>query len=93
MKEGREGANEQAKKEGIEGLELDGCDAEGVSECSGGSRPSDKGGGGGHPGPEIRGRDGVQKNFFRFFGPQVGLKIGGGGWTPWPLPWIHHWYE
>ena len=34
-------------------------------------------GGGGHPGPEIRGRDGVQKKFFRLFGPQFGLKIGG----------------
>ena len=32
---------------------------------SGGSRPSDKGeGGGGHPDPEIRG-GGLQKNFFR----------------------------
>ena len=57
-------------------MELDGCDAESVSVRSSRSRPSDKEGGG-HPGREIRGRDGVQRNFFRLFGPQFGLKIGG----------------
>ena len=31
---------------------------------SGGSRPSGKGGGTGHPDPEIRGRTRSQKNFF-----------------------------
>ena len=47
---------------------------------SGGSRPSDKrGGGAGHPDPEIGG--GVaSKKFFRPFGPHFGLKIG--GWAP-----------
>ena len=34
-------------------------------------------GGGGHPDPEIRGGPGLQKNFFRPFGPQFGLKIRG----------------
>ena len=67
-------------------MELDGCDAESVSVRSGGSRPSDKEGGGDHPGPEIRGRDGVQKHFFRLFGPQFGLKIEGGGGPPGPSP-------
>ena len=38
------------------------------------SRPSDKGRGGGHPDPEMGGRR-SQKNFFRPFGPQFGLKI------------------
>ena len=52
MKERREGANEQARKEGRSGVRLlDGCGAESVSVsvCSGRSRPSDKevGGGGG----------------------------------------------
>ena len=34
-----------------------------------------------HPDPEIRGRLGLKKIFFRTFGPQFGLKIGvrGGG--------------
>ena len=40
------------------------------------------GGGGGHPDPEIRGRGGVQKIFFRLFGPQFGLKIREGGSAP-----------
>ena len=43
---------------------------------SGRSRPSDKGGG--HPDPEIKGGPSLQKNFFPPFGPQFGLKIGGG---------------
>ena len=72
-------------------------------EYSGGFRPSDKGGGSGHPDPEIwRGWGAVskkKKNFgpppkkkFRPFGPPCGLKIrGGGGGPPGPLPWIHHW--
>ena len=47
MMEGREGANEQARKEGRSGVRLlDGCGAESVSVCSGRSRPSDKEGGG-----------------------------------------------
>ena len=33
------------------------------------------GGGGGHPGPEIRERAGLQKNFFRPLGPQFVFKI------------------
>lgn len=37
---------------------------------SGGSRPTDKRGGGGHPDPDIREGGGLQKTFFRF-----GLKI------------------
>ena len=37
---------------------------------------------------EIMGRR-SQKNFFRPFGPQFGLKIRGGG-PPGPLPWIRH---
>ena len=41
--------------------------------------------GAGHPDPEIRGRLGLEKNFFRTFGPQFGLKMGvrggGGGGT------------
>ena len=46
---------------------------------SGGSRPSDKGGGGG------RGR--TQKKFFWPLGPQSGLKIwGGGAGPPGPSP-------
>ena len=39
-----------------------------------------------HPDPEIRGRLGLEKIFFRTFGPQFGLKIGvrgrGGGGEP-----------
>ena len=50
-----------------------------VFDISGGSRPSDKGGGG-RP----------QKNFFRSFGPHFDLKISGG---PGPLPWICHCYR
>ena len=52
---------------------------------SGGSRPSDKVGGGGggdsHPDPEIRG-GGSQRIVFRPFGLQFGLKIMGGGGGP-----------
>ena len=57
---------------------------------SGGSRPSDKGwrgGGGGHPDPEISGG----KIFFRPIGPQFGLKLRGGPRHPGPLRWIRHW--
>ena len=59
--------------------------------CSGRSRPADKGGGDGHPDPEIRGRGGasLQKNFCESFGPQFGLKIRAGPARP--FPWIHHW--
>ena len=35
------------------------------------------GGRGGHPDPEIRGRPGHKKIFFRPFGPQFGLKLRG----------------
>ena len=61
----------------------------------GGSIPSDKEGrmGAAHPDPEIRGRLGLKKIFFRTFGPQFGLKIGvRGGGTGFlgPLPWIRH---
>ena len=45
-----------------------------ITAYSGGSRPSDKGGGAGHPDPEIRG-GAVSKKFFWPFGPQFGLKI------------------
>ena len=44
------------------------------------------------PDPDLetrRGEPGLQKNFFRSFGPQFGLKIRGAG-PPGPLPWIHH---
>ena len=50
---------------------------------SGGSRPSNKEGGGGdgepdHPDPDIKwGGGSLQKNFFRPFGPEIGLKIRG----------------
>ena len=45
-----------------------------------------------HPDSEIRGRLGLEKIFFRTFGPQFGLKIGGkrGGGFVGPLPWIRH---
>ena len=51
---------------------------------SGESRPSDKGEGGGHPDPEMRGE--VSKTFFRPFGPQFDLKIRQGGGPPGALP-------
>ena len=57
--------------------------------CSGGFRPSDKGGGGrggGHPDPDIRGGSWPQKIFFRPFGPHFGLKIRGGQGPPSPFP-------
>ena len=60
---------------------------------SGGSRPSDKGGGGGHPDTEMR-EGAVSKIFFRPFGPQFGLNIRGAAWAPRaPLPWILHWFS
>ena len=43
-------------------------------DTSGGSRRLDKGGGGCHPDPEIRGGPGLPKICFRPFGPQFGLK-------------------
>ena len=54
-------------------------------KCTGGSRTSDKGGGG-HTDPEIRGGS-LQKFFFRLFGPQFrsnnkGERKGGGGGKP-----------
>ena len=42
-----------------------------------------RGGGGGHPDPEIRGA--VLKTFFLTFGSQFGPKLTG---RPGPLPWI-----
>ena len=61
-------------------------------ESSGRSRLSDKaGGGGGHPDPEITGGAGLQKIFFRPFGPHFGLKIRRGGGPPGPLPRIRYW--
>ena len=57
-----------------------------VVHLSGGFSFQIRGGGGGHPDPEIRG-GGLKKNFFWPFGPQFGLKNKGG---PWPLPWIPH---
>ena len=64
---------------------------------SGGSRPSDKGGGrggwgGGHLDPEIRGRTRSPKKFFSvlrasFWSTNKGW--GGGGWGG-PFPWIRH---
>ena len=46
-----------------------------ISLCfSGGSRPSEKKGGGGSSRPLDKG-EGLQKNFFRPLGPQSGLKI------------------
>ena len=51
---------------------------------SGGSKPPDKGGPG-HPDPKIRG-GGLQKDFFRFIGPQFGLKIRGARAPPLDLP-------
>ena len=50
-------------------------------QTSGGSRPSDKGGGGGHPDPEIRG-GWSKKIFFRHFGPHFGLSIRAAGLSP-----------
>ena len=49
-------------------------------------RLSDKGGGGGHPNPEIRG-GAVSKNFFQPFRLQFGLKIRG------TLPWIRQYSQ
>ena len=63
-------------------------------KCTGGSRTSDKGGGG-HPDPEIRGGS-LQKFFCRLFGPQFRSNNkgerkgrGGGASPPGPLAWIH----
>ena len=54
-----------------------------VTFTSGGSRPSDKGGGrggGGHSDPEIRGGGpGLKKKIFRPFGPHFSLKKRGSG--------------
>ena len=66
--------------------------ADGAVINGGGSRPSDKTGGG-HPDPEIGGEGGgggrSEKTFFRPFGPHFGIKIWGGT-PPGPLPWIRH---
>ena len=50
-----------------------------ISYPSGRSRPTDKGGGGGHLDPEVRGSPGLKKIIFRPFGPQFGLKVRGAG--------------
>ena len=52
-----------------------------ATHFSGGSRPTDKEGGGGHPDPDIREGGGLRKKFFRF-----ALKIRGGGGSLRPLP-------
>ena len=57
---------------------------------SGGSRPSDNGGGGGHPDPEIRGAGAVSKNFFSALRASVWPKKRGGGKGGGLLPWIRH---
>ena len=57
---------------------------------SGGSRPSDKGGGGGGgiPDPEKKGGGpGLPKKNFSPFGPHFARKIRGGACRP---PWIRH---
>ena len=46
-----------------------------IPDSGGKSRPSDKGGEGGHPDPEIRGEPQSPKNFLQPLGPQFGLKI------------------
>ena len=51
---------------------------------SGGSRPSDKGGG--DPDPEIRGWGAASKKIFRPFMPHFRLKIRGGPGYPGPSP-------
>ena len=38
--------------------------------------------GGGHPDPEITEEPGLNKKFFRPFGPKFGLKVRGGGGPP-----------
>ena len=53
----------------------------------GGSRPSDKGGGGaGHPDPEISRGAQSPKKFFRLFGPHFDRKIRGGAGPSGPSP-------
>ena len=47
-----------------------------------------RGGGGGHPDPEIRG--GSPKKFFSALWASFWLKNKGGAGPPGPLPWIHH---
>ena len=54
-------------------------------KASGGSRPSDKGGGGGHP----KGGMVLKKNFSALRA-SVSSKNKGGLGPPGPLPWIHH---
>ena len=57
-------------------------------QSSGGSRPSDKGGGTGHPHPEIRGARSPKK-FFSVLRASFWSKNKGGPGPPGPLPWIH----
>jgi len=56
-----------------------------TANCSDGSRPSDKWGGG-HPDPEMGRGGGLQKTFFRPFRPHFGWKIRGDPGPPGPLP-------
>ena len=44
------------------------------------------GGRGGHPDPEKGRGPSLKKTFFRPFGPQLGLKLGGGPGPPGPSP-------
>ena len=57
----------------------------GVTFISGGSRPSDKVGGGGHPDPEERGEAVSKKNFLGPSGQKNKGALPSG-----PLPWIRH---
>ena len=59
----------------------------------GGSTPLDKGGGGGHPDPEISGGEGggaVSKKIFSALLASFSSKNKGGPGPPGPLPWIRN---
>ena len=45
------------------------------------------------PYPEMRGGPGLKKISCRPFGPQLGLKIKGGGWAPLDPALLHHFLE
>ena len=60
-----------------------------ITSVSGANRPSDKGGGGGgavNQTPRKGGGPVSKKRFFGPFGPQLGLKLGGGPGPPGPSP-------
>ena len=61
-----------------------------VSLGSGGSRPSDKGGGGWSSRPWDKGGPGLKKNFFSALRASFWSKNKGGGRAPRPLLWIRH---